>query len=178
MVLITPVSVKSLPPAMLTTASSTVPALSRANTTMRLCVAATVPSVDPDDTVTDMADVIDRDTTVPLVKVEDRKSKVVGFSVTVSALADTVAVIGLIAGSANLVIDPPPSKVKVSAVTVPVAVIVVAFTVVALTVVMLPVVLVSVVIPPVVAVSVVNAPVLGVVLPMGGGEASEVTKDK
>ena len=70
---------------------------------MRLCVAATVPSVDPDDTVTDMADVTDRDTTAPLVKVEDRKSKVVGSSVTVSALADTVAVIGLIAGSANLV---------------------------------------------------------------------------
>ena len=57
--------------------------------------------------------------------------------------------------SAGLVIDPPPSKVKVSAVIVPVA-----LTVVALTVVILPVV----------AVSVVNAPVLGAVLPMGVGE--------
>jgi Mrp family chromosome partitioning ATPase len=63
-----------------------------------------------------------------------------------------------------LVIDPPPSKVKVSAVIVPVAVIVAALTVVALTVVMLPVV----------AASVVNAPVLGVVLPMGVGELSAV----
>ena len=78
---------------MLTTASSTVPALSRANTTMRLCVADNVPRVDPDDTVTDMADVTDLDTTVPLVKVEDRKSKVVGLSVTVRALAATAAVI-------------------------------------------------------------------------------------
>ena len=92
-VLINPVSVKLLPPEMLTTASSTEPALSRANTTMRLCTADTVPSVDPDDTVTDMADATDRDTTAPLVKVEDRKSKVVGFNVTVSALAATVAVI-------------------------------------------------------------------------------------
>jgi hypothetical protein len=119
-----------------------------------------------------MADETSRDTTAPLVKVADLKSKVVGFSVTVSALADTVAVIGLMADSGTLVNDPPPSKVKVSAVTVPVAVIVVAFTVVALTVVMLPVVLVSVVIPPVVAVSVVNAPVLGAVLPIGVGELS------
>ena len=65
--------------------------------------------------------------------------------------------------SGGLVIDPPPSKVKVSAVIVPVAVIVVALTVV---------------IVPVVAASVVNAPVLGAVLPMGGGEASSVTKDR
>jgi hypothetical protein len=119
-----------------------------------------------------MADEINRDTTVPLVNVEDLKSKVVAFSVTVRALADTVAVIGLMADSGGLVIDPPPSKVKVSAVTVPVAVIVAA-----LTVVMLPVVLVNVVTVPVVAFSVVNAPVLGAVLPIGGGEASEVTKD-
>jgi hypothetical protein len=41
-----------------------------------------------------MADEIDRDTTVPLVKVADLKSKVVGFRVTVSALAATLAVIG------------------------------------------------------------------------------------
>jgi hypothetical protein len=108
-----------------------------------------------------------RDTTVPLVKVADLNSKIVGFNVTVRALAATVAVIGLMLGSGGLVIDPPPSKVKVSAVIVPVAVIVAALTVVALTVVILPVV----------AVSVVNAPVLGAVLPIGGGEASEVTKD-
>jgi hypothetical protein len=42
----------------------------------------------------DMADETARDTTVPLVKVEDRNSRVVGFNVTVSALAETVAVIG------------------------------------------------------------------------------------
>ena len=171
-VLINPVSVRSLPPAMLTTASSTVPALSRANTTMRLCVAAIVPSVDPDDTTTDIADEINRDTTVPLVKVADRKSKVVGFSVTVRALAAAVAVIGLMADSGTLVNDPPPSKVSVSAVTVPVAVTVAALTVVALTVVEL-----TVVIVPVVAAKVVNAPVLGAVLPIGGGDASEVTKE-
>ena len=115
-----------------------------------------------------MVDAITRDTTVPLVKVADRNSRVVGFSVTVSALAATVAVIGWITDSGTLVIDPPPSKVSVSAVTVPVAVIVVALTVVALTV----------VIVPVVAASVVNAPVLGAVLPIGGGEASEVIKDR
>jgi hypothetical protein len=136
-----------------------------------------VPSVDPDETVTDIAEEINRDTTVPLVKVADLKSKVVGFSVTVRASAATVAVIGLMADSGTLVNDPPPSKVKVSAVTVPVAVIVAALTVVALTVVMLPVVLVSVVILPVVAAKVVNAPVLGAVLPMGGGDASEVTRE-
>ena len=158
---------------MLTTASSTVPALSRASTTMRLCTPDTVPRVDPEDTVTDIADEITRDTRVPLDKVADRKSNVVGFNVTVSALADTAAVIGLISGSGTLVNDPPPSKVKVSAVIVPVAVIVAALTVVALTVVVLIVVIV-----PVVAVSVVNAPVLGAVLPIGGGDASEVTKDK
>ena len=115
-----------------------------------------------------MADAITRDTTVPLVKVADRNSRVVGFSVTVRALVATDAVIGLMADSGTLVNDPPPSKVKVSAVIVPVAVIVAALTVVALTVVILPVV----------AVSVVNAPVLGAVLPMGGGDASEVTKDR
>jgi hypothetical protein len=140
---------------------------------MRLCTAEVVPKVDPDDTTTDIADETSRDTTVPLVKVADRKSKVVGFNVTVRALAATLAVIGLMADSGGLVNDPPPSKVKVSAVTVPVAVTVVALTVVALTVVEL-----TVVIVPVVAAKVVNAPVLGAVLPMGGGEASEVTKDK
>jgi hypothetical protein len=140
---------------------------------MRLCVAAIVPSVDPDDTTTDIADEINRDTTVPLVKVADRKSKVVGFSVTVRALAATLAVIGWMTDSGTLVNDPPPSKVKVSAVIVPVAVIVVALTVVALTVVEL-----TVVIVPVVAAKVVNAPVLGAVLPIGGGEASSVTKDR
>jgi hypothetical protein len=144
---------------------------------MRLCVADTVPRVDPDDTTTDIADEITRETTVPLVKVADLKSKVVGFSVTVSALAATDAVIGWMADSGTLVNDPPPSKVKVSAVTVPVAVRVAALTVVALTVVMSPVVLVSVVIAPVVAPKVVNAPVLGAVLPIGGGEASEVTRE-
>lgn len=162
---------------MLTTASSTVPALSSASTTIRLCVADTVPSVDPDDTVTDMADVTARDTTVPLVNVEDLNSKVVGFSVTVSALAATVAVIGLMADSGALVNDPPPENVRVPVVVTPLVVVVVALTVVALTVVMLPVVLVNVVTVPVVAFSVVNAPVLGAVLPIGGGEASEVTKD-
>jgi hypothetical protein len=162
---------------MLTTASSTVPALSSASTTIRLCVADTVPSVDPDDTVTDMADVTARDTTVPLVNVEDLKSKVVAFSVTVSALADTVAVIGLMADSGTLVNDPPPENVRVPVVVTPLVVVVVALTVVALTVVMLPVVLVNVVTVPVVAFNVVNAPVLGAVLPIGGGEASEVTKD-
>jgi hypothetical protein len=128
--------------------------------------------------VVEIADATDLDTTVPLPKVADRKSKVVGFNVTVNALADTDAVIGLMVGSANLVIDPPPEKVRVPVVVTPVVVVVVALTVVALTVVILPVVLVSVVIAPVVAANVVNAPVLGVVLPMGGGDASEVTKDK
>jgi len=93
--------------------------------------------------------------------------------VTVRALVATDAVIDLMADSGTLVNDPPPSKVKVSAVIVPVAV-----TVVALTVVALIVVLLTVVIVPVVAASVVNAPVLGAVLPIGGGEANEVTKDK
>jgi hypothetical protein len=51
-----------------------------------------VPSVEPDDTVTDIADPIVLVTTVPLAKVEDRKSKVVGFSVTVRALVAIVAV--------------------------------------------------------------------------------------
>ena len=92
-VLINPVSVRLLPPAMLTTASSTVPALSIAKTTIRLCCADIVPRVDPDDTTTDIADEINRDTTVPLVKVADLKSNVVGFSVTVSALVAAVAVI-------------------------------------------------------------------------------------
>jgi hypothetical protein len=131
-----------------------------ANTTIRLCTAETVPRVEPDDTVTDIADETVLETTAPLVKVEDRKSKVVGFSVTVRALAATTAVIDWMPASDGLVIDPPPSKVNVSAVTVPVAVIVVALTVVALTVVILPVV----------AANVVNAPVLGAVLPIGVGE--------
>ena len=139
---------------------------------MRLCTADVVPSVDPDDTTTDIADATLRDTTVPLVKVADLKSSVVGFSVTVSALVATVAVIDWIPGSGGTVIDPPPSKVKVSAVIVPVAVIVAALTVVALTVVILPVVELTVVILPVVAANVVNAPVLGVVLPMAGGAAN------
>ena len=52
-----------------------------------------MPNVDPDETTTDIADGITRYTTVPLVKVEDLKSKVVGFNVTVRALAATVAVI-------------------------------------------------------------------------------------
>jgi hypothetical protein len=52
-----------------------------------------VPSVDPDDTTTDIADETVRVTTAPLVKVEDLKSKVVGFNVTVRALAAAVAVI-------------------------------------------------------------------------------------
>jgi len=124
-----------------------------------------------------MADVTARDTTVPLVNVEDLNSKVVGFSVTVSALAATVAVIGWMAGSGTLVNDPPPENVRVPVVVTPLVVVVVALTVVALTVVMLPVVLVNVVTVPVVAFNVVNAPVLGAVLPIGGGEASEVTKD-
>jgi hypothetical protein len=119
-----------------------------------------VPRVEPDETTTDIAEAIDRDTTVPLVKVADRNSRVVGFSVTVRALAATVAVIDWMPASDGLVIDPPPSKVSVSAVIVPVAVTVVALTVVALTV----------VIVPVVAAKVVNAPVLGAVLPMGVGE--------
>lgn len=55
-----------------------------------------------------------------------------------------------------MVIDPPPEKVSVPVVVTPVTLAVVALTVV---------------IVPVVAVSVVNAPVLGVVLPMGGGDA-------
>jgi hypothetical protein len=121
-----------------------------------------VPRVDPDDTTTDIADAITRDTTVPLVKVADRKSKVVGFSVTVNALAAILAVIDWMPGSGGLVIDPPPENVRV-----------VGTTVVALTVVEL-----TVVIVPVVAVKVVNAPVLGAVLPIGGGDASEVTRDK
>ena len=50
--------------------------------------------------------------------------------------------------------------------------------VVALTVVALTVVALTVVIVPVVAANVVNAPVLGAVLPIGGGEASEVIKDR
>jgi hypothetical protein len=136
-----------------------------------------VPRVDPDDTVTDIADVTDRDTTVPLVKVADRKSKVVGFSVTVSALVATDAVIGCMADSGALVNEPPPEKVRVPVVVTPLVVLVVALTVVALTVVMLPVVLFSVVIVPVAAPSVVNAPVLGAVLPMGGGDASVVVNE-
>jgi hypothetical protein len=157
--------------------------LSIAKTTIRDCTPETVPSVEPDDTVTVMADETTRDTTVPLPKVADRKSKVVGFSVTVNALAATVAVIGLMADSGGLVIDPPPEKVRVPVVVTPVVVLVVALTVVifpvvALTVVIFPVVLFSVVIVPVVAPNVVNAPVLGAVLPMGGGDASVVTKDE
>ena len=164
---------------MLTTASSTVPALSSASTTIRLCVADTVPRVEPDDTVTDIADVTALDTTVPLVKVADRNSRVVGFSVTVSALAATVAVIGWMTDSGNPVNDPPPEKVKVPVVVTPVVVLVVALTVVmlpvvALTVVMLPVVALTVVIVPVVAANVVNAPVLGATSPMGVGELSSV----
>ena len=50
-----------------------------------------------------------------------------------------------------MVIDPPPEKVSVPVVVTPVTLAVVAFSVV--------------------AVSVVNAPVLGVVLPIGGGDA-------
>jgi hypothetical protein len=128
-----------------------------------------VPRVEPDETVTDIADEISRDTTVPLVKVADRKSKVVGFSVTVSALAATVAVIGLMADSGTLVNDPPPENVRV-----PVVVLVVALTVVALTVVAATVVELTVVILPVVAAKVVNAPVFGAVLPIGVGELSAV----
>jgi hypothetical protein len=125
-----------------------------------------VPRVEPDDTTTDIADETTRDTTVPLVKVADRNSKVVGFNVTVSALAATVAVIGLMADSGALVNEPPPEKVKVPVVVTPLVVLVVALTVVALTV----------VIVPVVAAKVVNAPVLGAVLPIGEGDASAVAK--
>jgi len=154
-VLINPVSVRSLPPAMLTTASSTEPALSIANTTMRLCTADVVPSVEPDDTVMDMADETTRDVTVPLVSVDDLKSSVVGFNVTVNAPAATVAVIGLIADSGALVIDPPPEKVNVPVVVTPVVLLVVA-----LTVVMLPVVPLIVAIFPVVELTVVMVPVV------------------
>jgi hypothetical protein len=66
--------------------------------------------------------------------------------------------------SGGLVIDPPPENVKVPVVVTPVVLLVVALTVVALTV----------VIVPVVAANVVNAPVFGVVLPIGVGELSAV----
>jgi hypothetical protein len=60
---------------------------------MRLCTPETVPRVDPEDTTTETGAEITRDTTVPLPKVADLKSNVVGLSVTVSALAATLEVI-------------------------------------------------------------------------------------
>ena len=79
---------------MLTTASSTVPELSIAMTAIRDLLADTVPSVDPLDTVTEMAVDTVRVLTVPLDNVELRKSNTVGFSVTVNAFVATDAVIG------------------------------------------------------------------------------------
>jgi hypothetical protein len=79
---------------MLTTANSIVPALSRAKTTMRDCVAETVPKVEPLDTTIEIAAETVRVFTVPLVRGVERKSKTVGLSVTVKALEAAEAVTG------------------------------------------------------------------------------------
>ena len=154
-VLIKPVSVKSVPPEMLTTASSIVPALFSARTINRDCTALTVPNVAVLGT-TKFAGVPETVVTVPLVKVVLLKSSDKADALIVSAEDAADALIDLIATSDGLVIDPPPEKVSVPVVVTPDTVAVVALTVV---------------IVPVVAVRVVNAPVLGVVLPMGGGDA-------
>ena len=72
-VLIKPVSVKSVPPEMLTTASSIVPALFSARTISRDCTALTVPTVAVLGT-TKFAGVPATVVTVPLVKVVLLKS--------------------------------------------------------------------------------------------------------
>jgi hypothetical protein len=91
-VLIKVVSSRLVPPEMLTTANSIVPALSRARTTMRDCCADTVPKVEPLDTTTEIAEPTVRVLTVPLVIGVARKSKAQGLSVTVRALEATEAV--------------------------------------------------------------------------------------
>jgi hypothetical protein len=63
---------------------------------MRDCVAFTVPNVAVEGTTTDIAELTVLRLTVPLVKVELRKSNAIGFKVAVKALEATDAVIGSI----------------------------------------------------------------------------------
>lgn len=160
-VLINPVSVKLLPPAMLTTANSIVPALLSARTIRRDCTALTVPNVAVLGT-TRFAGVPETVATVPLVKSVLLKSSESVDALKVNAFAATDALIAKIPACGGLVIDPPPENVKVPTVLTPLVVLVVEL---------------SVVIVPVVAVSVVNAPVFGAMLPIGGGEANAVVNE-
>ena len=79
---------------LLTTANSTVPALSIANTVSRAATLLEVPSVAVNGTTTDTAAGTVRVLTVPLDKVLLRKSKAVGLSVKVRAFVATEAVMG------------------------------------------------------------------------------------
>src|SRR3569832_2484138 len=88
------VSFLFLSPARLTTASSTVPALSCASRINRAACPDFVPSVAVDGTVTEIGAETERVLTVPLLSAEERKSSVVGLSVKVSALVATDAVTG------------------------------------------------------------------------------------
>jgi hypothetical protein len=97
-VLIRVVSSKFIELAWLTTASSTVPALSIANTIIRFKTPLVVPKVAPDGTTTEIGEDTVLVLTVPLPIVELRKDNPVTFNVTVSALAATEAVIGNIVG--------------------------------------------------------------------------------
>ena len=87
------VSSNWLPPAMLTTANSSVPALFMASTTSLDCVAFTVPSVAEDGTVR-LAGVPDTVVTVPLPSVVERKSNTKADAEIVKAFAATDADIG------------------------------------------------------------------------------------
>jgi hypothetical protein len=96
------VSVRLVPPAMFTTASSMVPALFSAMTTKRDCTALTVPSVAEDGT-TKLAGVPVTVVTAPLVKDAERKSKVSAEAEMVNALAATDAEMGWISGYTAMV---------------------------------------------------------------------------
>lgn len=88
------VSSRLLPPEILTTANSTVPALFMAITIIVDCVALTVPNVEPEETVTDIGEETVTVEVAPLVSEELRKANAHAFNVTVNALLDTAAVIG------------------------------------------------------------------------------------
>jgi hypothetical protein len=79
---------------MFTTASSTVPALLMAKTTICDCVAFTVPSVAVDGIVTEMGEVTVAVEVVPLPRVVLRNASEQAFKVTVIALAATDAETG------------------------------------------------------------------------------------
>ena len=104
MVDISVVSSRLVPPDILTTASSTVPALSRASKTSLDCCADTVPKVAVLGTTTEIAAATVLVLIVPEVSGVFLKFSIVGFKVQVNALVATEAVMGWIESAIGMIV--------------------------------------------------------------------------